>query len=149
VEYLTTETILDHEFDIYGDVDEPWFLATQVAEAINYGRNDMDKLMRLVYKEDKTLIRISSQKKVRGTSRGQGVGGGNPNKWMINEDGFFDILMRSNVPIARDLRYELRIFLKELRRRGRLTSVSRLHDDIDWILGNCDRSLKEIVGGED
>ena len=145
MEYLTTETILDHKFDIYGDVDNPWFMVKQIAEAIDYSSNNTHWLIRLVRDCDKIRVKmhVSDSSSSTVTSRARRT----QTVWMINEDGFFDILMRSNVPIARDLRYELRIFLKELRRRGRLTSVSKLHDDVDWILGNCDRSLEEIIGG--
>ena len=128
MDFIRTETLLDRDFDIYGDVNDPWFDAVQVARAIDYSGGNTGQMLRLVHPDDKLYVRLSRSTpySLRGTSsRGQGKGGGNPNRWLVNENGLFDILMRSDKPISRDLRLGLRNILKNLRRGGYLTNTEQ------------------------
>jgi len=123
MDFIRRETLLDREFDIYGDVDDPWFNATQVARAIDYSGGNTGQMMRLVHPDDKMRCDVKVPEESRGrysvrVTRTRNI-------WMINENGLFDILMRSDKPISRDLRMGLRNILKSLRRKGYLSSMEQ------------------------
>jgi len=123
MDFIRTEILLDREFDIYGDVDDPWFNATQVAKSIDYSAGNTHKMMRLVHDDDKLYERVQtpyySHTRTSFTSmRFKKI-------WLINENGLFDILMRSDKPISRDLRLGLCNILKNLRRGGYLTNTEQ------------------------
>ena len=120
------------EFDIYGSVENPWFNATQVAELISYNTSsyNIGKLLRLVRERDKKQYRV----KVPYHSRTLGTGMRFRTIWMINEDGVYDILMRSNTEIAKFVREVFRDLLKRMRRSGGL----RTKDEFNSRLINYD-----------
>ena len=120
MERITTETILGMQFDIYHDVNDPWFMASQIAEAVEYSSKNVDRMLRLVRSCDKERVDMSNYPTRRRVNRGT------PYKWFVNEDGLYDILIRSDKPIAEDLRYEFRRLLKELRSSGNLRTINTL-----------------------
>jgi len=123
------------EFDIYGSVENPWFNATQVAELISYNTSsyNIGKLLRLVRERDKKISRIDASARTLGTGRSKGQRRFR-DIWMINEDGVYDILMRSNTEIAKFVREEFRDLLKRMRRSGGL----RTKDEFSSRLINYD-----------
>ena len=123
MDFIRRETLLDRDFDIYVDVDDPWFNATQVARAIDYSIGKTHQMLRMVHPDDKmmAIVDVSDRYSVSVTSRARKT----QNIWMVNENGLFDILMRSEKPISRDLRLGLRNILKNLRRKGYLSSMEQ------------------------
>ena len=78
--------LLGKDFRIYGDLENPLFLAKDVAEWIEHSNSrvmldsvdDSEKVVRNVY----TL-------------------GGNQESWFLTEDGLYEVLMQSRKPIAK------------------------------------------------
>ena len=66
---------------------EGWLVGKDIAEVLGYS-NTRDAISRHVDKEDKNTVVISDGK-------------GNPNKVVINESGFYSLILRSDMPNAK------------------------------------------------
>ncbi len=105
MEVLTHTIICGKEFDVYGTVDDPLFLAKDVAEVIEH--NDVSTMIRMVDNDEKMLLQTLS-----------GELGGNPNKWFLTEDGLYEVLMQSRKPIAKQFKKGVKEILKQIRKKG-------------------------------
>lgn len=69
---------------------EGWLVGKDIAEVLGYS-NTRDAISRHVDKEDKSTVVISDGK-------------GNPNKVVINESGFYSLILRSDMPKAKEFK---------------------------------------------
>lgn len=96
-------TLLGREVDVYGDAENPMFLAKDVAEWIEHSNSramlesvdDDEKGVRIIY----TL-------------------GGNQKTWFLTENGLYEVLMLSRKPIAKEFKRGIKTILHEIRTRG-------------------------------
>lgn len=95
--------VLEREFRIYGTVENPLFLAKDVAEWI--GHNKPSELIRNVDKDEKLLAIISHS-------------GQNREMWLLTEDGLYEVLMQSRKPIAKEFKKKVKEILKDIRKTG-------------------------------
>lgn len=93
--------VLGKDFAIYGDTENPLFLAKDVAELL--GNKDVTSMLRNVDEDEKTL------RFKRGDSRGI---------WCLTEDGLYETLMISRKPIAKDFKKQIKEILKAIRKTG-------------------------------
>lgn len=82
--------LFNRNFKIYGTVDEPLFLAKNIAEMIEYDLTSVNKMLKLVDEEEKLNGSIFLAGQIRNVS-------------MVTEDGLYEILMKSDKPIAKEL----------------------------------------------
>ena len=97
-----TFTILDKEFKIYNTIEEPLFLAKDVAEWIDYDKTSINKMLNTVDEDEKlngTLFLSGQNRKV----------------WFLTEAGVYEVLMQSRKPIAKQFKKEVKQLLKKLR----------------------------------
>ena len=76
-----TFTILDKEFKIYNTIEEPLFLAKDVAEWIDYDKTSINKMLNTVDEDEKlngTLFLSGQNRKV----------------WFLTEAGVYEVLMQ-------------------------------------------------------
>ena len=100
---IDERTVLNKDFRIYGDFENPLFLAKDVDEWIEHSNSrsmldsvdDTEKVVRNVY----TL-------------------GGNQESWFLTEDGLYEVLMQSRKPIAKAFKKEVKDILKSVRKNG-------------------------------
>jgi len=150
MEKICTELFLDREFDIYGLVEDPWFLAKNVAEVIGYRRGEVDTILKLVNSRDRIKTRVTSDTVSSGVrSRGNNL---TRQMWLINERGFYDVLMRSGMDISNELRDELAKILYRMRRSGNLSSLEKFSqlsgkamENIFFDMVLADRDLNEAI----
>ena len=91
VKLVSTKQVLGKELNIYGSIDEPLFLAKDVAEWIEYGfdskgNRDTNGMLRTIDEEEK-------EKNVNPIN--------NRVSWFLTEDGLYELLMQSRKPIAK------------------------------------------------
>ncbi|PAK28436.1 hypothetical protein CJ467_20740 [Bacillus velezensis] len=103
LQIIDQRELLGHEFKIYGTLDEPLFLAKDVASWINH--TDLSRMVNLV-DEDEKLKRILY------------VSGQNREMWFLTEDGLYEVLMQSRKPIAKEFKKEVKKILKTIRKTG-------------------------------
>ena len=110
VKLVSTKQVLGKELNIYGSVDEPLFLAKDVAEWIEYDKNQIGKMLSTVDEDEKIKLlcgrnNITVSSKARKTQQA----------WFLTEDGLYEVLMQSRKPIAKQFKKEVKRILKELR----------------------------------
>ena len=107
IKIINRQEVLGKDFRVYGDFDNPLFLAKDVAEWIDYsktgnGTYDVSNMLRNVDNDEKLLRTIF-------------VKGQNRKTWFVTEDGLYEILMQSRKPIAKLFKKKVKAILKELR----------------------------------
>lgn len=97
--------VLEKDFKIYGTVEEPLFLAKDVANWIEYSESNVSKLVSLVDENEKVRSIITTL-------------GGSQEAWFLTEDGLYEVLMQSRKPIAKAFKREVKEILKSIRKHG-------------------------------
>ena len=112
--------LFNRNFKIYGTVDEPLFLAKNIAEMIEYDLTSVNKMLKLVDEEEKLNGNIFLAGQIRNVS-------------MVTEDGLYEILMKSDKPIAKEFKKQVKIILKEIRKNGGYIATNESESDEDII----------------
>lgn len=124
-----------HVLDVYNDLDEPYFLAVEVAKLVDYSVGNTSHMLDMLEHDEKILVKVREgmsrqerralerkEAKVSGsrnttTSIGQS---GGPTKWFVTELGLYNILSQSRKPIARKWRRVVHSNLIMMRRQNKL-----------------------------
>lgn len=102
---ISTSNFLGREINVYGSVENPLFLAKEVAEWIEYDLTSVNKLVNLVDDDEKVRKNVPTP-------------GGNQEVWMLTEDGLYEVLMQSRKPIAKQFKKGVKQILHEVRTTG-------------------------------
>lgn len=114
---IKNEMILGKEFCIYGDKDNPLFLAKDVAEMIEH--SNVSKMLSNIDEDEKQLIQI-------------GTLTNSYSAWFLTEYGLYEVLMQSRKPIAKQFKKEVKEILKQLRMTGVVITESATEEAIDY-----------------
>ena len=120
--------VLGKEFRIYGTIEEPLFLAKDVAEWIEYDKSSLNKMINSVDEEEKlngTIFRA-------GQKRGM---------WFLTEDGLYEVLMQSRKPIAKSFKKKVKEILKDVRKHGMYAT----DNVIDTMLSDPDTMIELLT----
>lgn len=114
--------VLGKEFKVYGDFENPLFLAKDVAEWIEHSNST------------EMLRGIDEAEKLNSTILSAGRGGyQNREVAMVTEDGLYEILMQSRKPIAKQFKAEVKKILKDIRKHG-MYAADELLNNPDFLL---------------
>lgn len=102
LQVIDKRNILDHEVTTYGDLENPLFLAKDVADWIGYDASSVNKMINNV-DEDEKLNGIIFR------------AGQNREMTFLTEDGLYEVLMQSRKPIAKQFKKKVKKLLKDLR----------------------------------
>lgn len=102
---IDSREVLGKEFKMYGDFDNPLFLAKDVASWIGYDENKVGQLLKNIDEEEKITSPIYYSGQVR-------------NMYFLTEDGLYEVLMQSRKPIAKEFKKEVKVILKSVRKHG-------------------------------
>ncbi len=107
IQVVTTTEFNGHPLDIYGNIDEPLFLARAVAEMIDYSKTSQGKynttqMLKTVDEDEKlkAIVGINNVNTPRDTEnfrRGQTM-------WFLTEQGLYEVLFQSRKPIAKEFK---------------------------------------------
>ena len=114
---LNNQEVLGKSFSVYGDIDNPLFLAKDVAEMI--GHNQVARMIELVDEDEKLKCLVSTSGQARVA-------------WFLTEYGLYEVLMQSRKPIAKEFKKEVKAILKDLRRTGVVITESATEEAIDY-----------------
>lgn len=109
--------VLGKEFKIYGDIENPLFLAKYVAEWMDYDKTSINKMLNNVDENEKARNIVPTA-------------GGNQEMWFLTEDGLYEVLMQSRKPIAKAFKKEVKQILKTIRLNG-MYATDKLLDNPD------------------
>lgn len=87
---FSQQEVLGKEFRIYGDAENPLFLAKDIAGWIEYNISSINKLLSNVDDSEKVRKIIPTP-------------GGNQEAWFLTEDGLYEVLIQSRKSIAKTL----------------------------------------------
>ncbi|MGL5713972.1 MAG: BRO family protein [Paraclostridium sp.] len=164
LEVIKKETILGMELRVFGDVENPLFLAKEIAEHIEYnkdkrGNYDVSQMLDLVDDEDEKtkIFGEISERYISPTPTESRVVEGATTRWFLTEDGVYSVIMKSSVQKAKEFRKGFKLFLKAWR-KGEVKVVSAktdsymVSDPIErakaWILEEEERQRLSIENKE-
>ena len=79
IKVIDEREVLGKHFRVYGDIENPLFLAKDVAEWIEH--SDRNKMLKAVDEDEKVKNIIPTL-------------GGNQEMWLLTEDGLYEVLMQ-------------------------------------------------------
>lgn len=103
LQVIKEQEVLGKDFKVYGSVDEPLFLAKDVANWIEH--SDVSMMLKKIDEDEKLLQRLF-------------VSGQNREMWFLTENGLYEVLMQSRKPIAKEFKKEVKKILKQIRQTG-------------------------------
>ena len=112
---LNNQKILEKDFKIYGSIENPLFLAKDVAEWIGYEVSNVSKMVKNVDEDEKIITRIN-----------------NTSATFLTEYGLYEVLMQSRKPIAKAFKKEVKNILKQLRQTGVVITEKATEEAIDF-----------------
>ncbi|HFI0304037.1 TPA: BRO family protein [Streptococcus suis] len=115
LQVIHTDNFHGHPLDVYGDFENPLFMAREVAEMIEYSKTsqgyyDVQSMLRKV-DEDEKIKGIPLEGTTETFRSGQTM-------WFLTEYGLYEVLMRSSKPKAKEFRKVVKNILKEIRTQG-------------------------------
>lgn len=127
---INKSMLLGKEIDVYGSIDEPLFLAKDVADWIEHSDASM------------MIKNVDEDEKVSDTNPNNVCGG--QNAWFLTEDGLYEVLMQSRKPIAKQFKKGVKEILKSIRKTGAYSASNSIKDMVEagmmWVEG-CKRIL--------
>ncbi|VFC53682.1 antirepressor, phage associated [Clostridioides difficile] len=100
---IKEQELLGKDFKVYGTLENPLFLAKDVAEWIEH--SNVSTMLSNIEVEEKELIQIGTLNNAYSA-------------WFLTEDGLYEVLMQSRKPIAKQFKKEVKKILKEIRKTG-------------------------------
>ena len=100
IQVLDDRYILGKRVKTYGDIENPLFLARDVAEWIEHSR--ASEMLKGIDKEEKLMQTIIASGQRR-------------EMWFLTEDGLYEVLMQSRKPVAKEFKKKVKNMLKDLR----------------------------------
>ncbi len=114
--------VLGKDFKVYGDFENPRFLAKDVAEWIEHTNPRM--MLESIDPEEKGVSIVYTL-------------GGPQEAWFLTEDGLYEVLMQSRKPIAKDFKRQVKEILRNVRKHGAYMTpetIERSLTDPDFII---------------
>lgn len=138
LELVDEVEILGHKIKMYGSIEFPWFMAKDVAEWIDYskGSNGKYQITNMVKKIDDYEKGLKSFKTL----------GGVQETWALTEDGLYECCMRSTKPIAKDIKREIKKYLKSIRLTG--AAIEDERKTVDYYFSSFSDDLKTKIFNE-
>lgn len=119
IKVLKETEILEKKFSVYGSVENPLFLAKDVAEWIEHSQPSV--MLRNIDEDEKVMNSIHTL-------------GGIQEMWFLTEDGVYEVLMQSRKPIAKQFKKQVKRILKEIRLYGRYDVPSNFSEALELAL---------------
>ena len=124
VQVIEQREVLGKDFKMYGTVEEPLFLAKDVAEWI--GHSKPRDMVLLVDEDEKMKVpfKMASSRSVQ-------------EQWFLTEDGLYEVLMQSRKPIAKSFKKKVKEILKDVRKHGMYATddvINTMLDDPDTMI---------------
>ena len=129
---INEQEVLGKQFKVYGTLEEPLFLAKDVAIWIE--NKNVSQMLRTVDEEEKGIYNVYTP-------------GGNQEMWFLTEDGLYEVLMQSRKPIAKQFKKEVKKILKALR-TGKAVLTPQLTEEQQIILQLYDGGITAVEAGK-
>lgn len=125
--------ILGKKIEMYGTIESPLFMATDVAIWIEHSNPTM--MLRKIDNCEKGLNIVYTL-------------GGNQEKWFVTEDGLYEICMQSRKPIAKEMKKEIKQYLKSIRLTGAAIPEGREQEMVNYYFSGLSSDLQGKIVNE-
>lgn len=115
LQIIDERKLFGKDFKIYGDIENPLFLAKDVANWIEHSNPRV--MLNTVDENEKVVNNVYTL-------------GGSQESWFLTEDGLYEVLMQSRKPIAKQFKKEVKKILKSIRMNG-MYATDKLLDNPD------------------
>lgn len=143
INVLKQTELLGRQFSVYGTVEEPLFLAKDVAAWI--GHANTSKMLEMVDKDDKQKIFCMIPNLTKGYKPCESTTYTGANYLFLTEDGVYEVLMQSNLPTAKQFKKGVKQILKEIRTTGAYITTNAEETDEELMaraLAAAERAIK-------
>lgn len=124
------QNVLGNEFKVYGTVEDPLFLAKDVAKWL--GHSNTSKMIK-----DADLDENETEKHQLSTLTNS------YSALFLTEDGIYEVLMQSRKPIAKTFKKEVKKILKQIRLTGGTVQTDREAEFIENYFPSFSEEAKE------
>ena len=135
LQIIEEREVLGREFRIYGDFENPLFLAKDVAEWIEH--TNVTKMLLGIDESEKIVLKIPTNHLLEGLQS-------NTEYTFLTEDGLYEVLMLSRKPIAKEFKKQVKEILKTIRKTGSYSKPMTIEDMI-IIQANEMKSVKHRI----
>lgn len=129
--------ILGKKIQMYGSIENPLFLAKDVAEWIDYsksnGKYKVSQMVKTVDNDEKGIYNVATL-------------GGNQELTFLTEDGLYEVCMQSRKPIAKQMKKEIKKYLKSIRLTG--AAIEDERKTVDYYFSSFSDDLKTKIFNE-
>lgn len=134
LQVIYNQEVLGKDFHIYGTVEEPLFLAKDVANWIEYdGRTG--QMLNNVDEDEKLMHKIYAS-------------GQNRNMWFLTENGVYEVLFQSRKPIAKQFKKQVKAILKEIRKTGGYIDEGATPQQLEQLQQKINKLLNYKIKGD-
>lgn len=133
LQVIYNQAVLGKDFHIYGTVEEPLFLAKDVANWIEH--KNITHMMNTVDEDEKLTYTICNS--------GQGR-----EMWFLTENGLYEVLMQSRKPIAKQFKEQVKIILKEIRIKGGYINEESTPQQLEQLQHKINKLLNYKIKGD-
>lgn len=117
LQVIEEREVLGKEVKIYGDFENPLFVAQDVADWLEYDKSSINKMLANVDESEKLVGKIFRS-------------GQNRDVTMLTEDGLYEVLMLSTKPNAKPFKKQVKEILKTIRKTGSYSKPMTIEDMI-------------------
>ena len=134
IKVIDKREVLGKHFRVYGNIENPLFLAKDVAEWIEH--SNITKMLSSVDEDEKIKIRPNQK---------LGLLTSNNEYNFLTEDGLYEVLMQSRKPIAKQFKKEVKKILKQIRLTGGVVIEDREEEFINNYFTSFSDEVKKAM----
>lgn len=134
IKVVNEQTVLGKNFKIYGDFENPLFLAKDVAEWIEH--SNLTMMINSIDEDEKIISRTKDCLGRENTAT------------FLTENGLYEVLMISRKPIAKQFKKEVKKILHQLRTKGGYITekgLGAILDNPDYLMELINESGKRLL----
>lgn len=137
LELVDEVEILGHKIKMYRSIENPLFLAKDVAEWIDYsksnGKYKVSQMVKTVDDDEKGIYNVATL-------------GGNQESIFLTEGGLYEVCMQSRKSIAKQMKKEIKKYLKSIRLTG--AAIEDERKTVDYYFSSFSDDLKTKIFNE-
>lgn len=125
--------ILGKKIQMYGSIENPWFMATDVAVWIEH--SNARAMIKAVDETEKGVKNVYTL-------------GGMQQKWFLTEDGLYEVCMQSRKPIAKQMKMEIKKYLKSIRLTGAAIPTGNEEKMVSYYFSSLSQETQGVIVNE-
>ncbi len=125
--------ILGKKIRMYGSIEFPWFMATDVSTWIEH--SNARSMIKTIDENEKGVKNVYTP-------------GGIQSKWFLTEDGLYEVCMQSRKPIAKEMKKEIKKYLKSIRLTGAAIPSGSEQKMVSYYFSSLSQETQGVIVNE-